>query len=327
SCDPDRRARTREGRAARSHHPGGRVARDRDGGEESVHAGSLDPHWRACGLDRRRNGARRRHRGGRTPRRATHGRRQDRHPRGDPQQAGIAHAGRVRAREAARRNGAQHPRANEAPRHGARLRARSSRALRWLGVPAPAERAADLNWRTDPRRRRRVRRAHVRPRLPGAADAAQDARLSERARGLTARSRGVRRAERRGAPPALAYVHHVHPQLSPGERRDDALAWCQGRGWTWRALLLAYLAYVSCRTLTDSEYWNIFAGITLVVHESGHVIFSPFGEMLEVAGGSIMQIATPLIAAALFLRQREYFGISVALAWLSMSFANLATYI
>ena len=91
--------------------------------------------------------------------------------------------------------------------------------------------------------------------------------------------------------------------------------------------MLAYLAYVSYRTLTDPEYWNIFAGITLVMHEAGHVIFSPFGEMLEVAGGSIMQIATPLIAAALFLRQREYFGISVALAWLSMSLANLAAYI
>ena len=91
--------------------------------------------------------------------------------------------------------------------------------------------------------------------------------------------------------------------------------------------MLAYLAYVSYRTLTDPEYWNIFAGITLVVHEAGHVIFSPFGEMLGVAVGSIMQIATPLIAAALFLRQREYFGISVALAWLSMSLANLAAYI
>lgn len=64
-----------------------------------------------------------------------------------------------------------------------------------------------------------------------------------------------------------------------------------------------------------------------MVHEAGHVIFGPFGEMLEVAGGSIMQIATPLIAAALFVRQREYFGISVALAWLSMSLANLAAYI
>ena len=115
--------------------------------------------------------------------------------------------------------------------------------------------------------------------------------------------------------------------MSFGERRDDALAWCQGRSWTWRALLLAYLGYVACRSLTDSEYWNIFAGITLVVHEAGHVIFSPFGEILEAAGGSIMQVATPVIAALLFLRQHEYFGISVALAWLSMSLGNLAVYI
>jgi len=40
-----------------------------------------------------------------------------------------------------------------------------------------------------------------------------------------------------------------------------------------------------------------------------------------------MQIAVPIIVALAFLRQREYFGISVALAWLSMSLTNLATYI
>lgn len=92
-------------------------------------------------------------------------------------------------------------------------------------------------------------------------------------------------------------------------------------------MLLAYLAYVAYRSLTDFEYWNIFEGITLVVHESGHVIFSPFGELIEAAGGSITQIAAPVIAALLFLRQREYFGISVALAWLSMSLGNLAAYV
>ena len=91
--------------------------------------------------------------------------------------------------------------------------------------------------------------------------------------------------------------------------------------------MLAYLAYASYRSLTDYEYWNIFSGITLAIHEAGHVIFAPFGEMLGVAGGSITQLAVPVIAALLFLRQREYFGISVAVAWLSMSLANLATYI
>jgi hypothetical protein len=92
-------------------------------------------------------------------------------------------------------------------------------------------------------------------------------------------------------------------------------------------MLLAYLAYVSVRSLNDYEYWTIFAGITLGVHEAGHVVFAPFGELLAVAGGSIMQLAAPLIVAGLFLRQREYFGISVAFAWLSMSLSNLATYI
>ena len=91
--------------------------------------------------------------------------------------------------------------------------------------------------------------------------------------------------------------------------------------------MLAYLAYVSLRSLNDYEYWTIFAGITLGVHEAGHVIFAPFGELLMVAGGSITQLAIPVIVAMLFLRQREYFGVSVALAWLSMSLANLATYV
>lgn len=81
------------------------------------------------------------------------------------------------------------------------------------------------------------------------------------------------------------------------------------------------------RSLNDYEYWTIFGGITLVVHEAGHVIFSPFGEMLTVEGGSIAQLAAPLVVMLLFLRQREYFGISVAFAWLSISLTDLATYI
>lgn len=92
-------------------------------------------------------------------------------------------------------------------------------------------------------------------------------------------------------------------------------------------MLLAYLVYIAVNSLNDYEYWTVFSGLTLVVHEAGHILFSPFGEFLEVAGGSIMQVATPLVVAYAFLRQREYFGISVALAWLSMSLTNLATYI
>ncbi|MEP7086313.1 MAG: hypothetical protein ABI884_03170 [Gemmatimonadota bacterium] len=91
--------------------------------------------------------------------------------------------------------------------------------------------------------------------------------------------------------------------------------------------MLAYLVYIAVRSLNDYEYWTIFAGLTLGVHEGGHILFSPLGELLEVAGGSLAQVTVPLLVAYAFMRQREYFGIAVALAWLSMSLTNLATYV
>lgn len=110
-------------------------------------------------------------------------------------------------------------------------------------------------------------------------------------------------------------------------KRDDAVAWAAGRLWWPRALLLAYLAYAGWRHLTDPEYASIFSGITLAIHELGHVLFGPFGEWLGIAGGSITQLAAPVAAALLLLRQRDYFGFAVGGAWLSMSLSNLAVYV
>jgi hypothetical protein len=97
--------------------------------------------------------------------------------------------------------------------------------------------------------------------------------------------------------------------------------------WAPRALLLAYLAYAGWRHLTDSEYGSIFSGITLAVHELGHVLFGFLGEWLSVAGGSITQLAAPLAVALILFRQRDYFGVAVGGAWLSMSLSNLAVYV
>ncbi len=110
-------------------------------------------------------------------------------------------------------------------------------------------------------------------------------------------------------------------------RNEDAMAWAAGRRWQLRALLLLYLAYAGWRHWSDPEYGSIFSGITLAIHELGHVLFGPFGEWLAVAGGSITQLAAPAAAALLLLRQRDYFGVAVGGAWLSMSLSNLAVYV
>jgi hypothetical protein len=112
-----------------------------------------------------------------------------------------------------------------------------------------------------------------------------------------------------------------------GRKRADAVAWAAGRMWPPRAALLAYLAYAGYRHLTDRDYASLFSGITLAIHELGHVLFGFLGAWLSVAGGSITQLAAPLAVALIMLRQRDYFGVAVGGAWLSMSLSNLAVYV
>lgn len=51
------------------------------------------------------------------------------------------------------------------------------------------------------------------------------------------------------------------------------------------------------------------------------------GETVAIAGGSIAQLAIPLVAGALLFRQSDRFGAAVTGAWLSYSLSTLATYV
>ena len=107
----------------------------------------------------------------------------------------------------------------------------------------------------------------------------------------------------------------------------DAEAWCGGRSWAWRAILLLYFAWAGWRQIRDPFAWSLFAGVNLGVHELGHVLFAFAGRFVGVAGGSLAQVAAPAAAGALLWRQRDFFGLSVAGAWEAFSIWNLATYV
>jgi hypothetical protein len=109
--------------------------------------------------------------------------------------------------------------------------------------------------------------------------------------------------------------------------RDDAIEWCVGRSWIWRAPILLFLGYIGFRLVFDPYRGTIFSGITFGIHELGHVIFSFLGTFIGVAGGSLAQLLAPVAAGLVLLRQRDYFGVAVAGAWLSFSLYDLAIYV
>jgi hypothetical protein len=99
------------------------------------------------------------------------------------------------------------------------------------------------------------------------------------------------------------------------------------RRWLWRVPLLLWLGWTGWRYLVDPDYWSIFSGIIFGSHEFGHLFFAPFGALLMVAGGSLMQLLVPIGAGALLVARRDWYGTAVAGCWLSFSLSNLAVYI
>jgi hypothetical protein len=58
----------------------------------------------------------------------------------------------------------------------------------------------------------------------------------------------------------------------------------------------------------------------LVVHEGGHALFCRFGEFMNVAGGTILQLLVPLLLALAFHVRRQPVGYAL---FLTMFFENL----
>lgn len=112
---------------------------------------------------------------------------------------------------------------------------------------------------------------------------------------------------------------------------ENAAGSCEGKstaGCTARAALAVFLGYTGVRYLRDPFFVSLFDGITLVFHEMGHLVCRGFGHTIYILGGSMAQLVVPTAAAIyLLVRQRDWFGFAVGMAWLSFSGFNLATYI
>ena len=100
-----------------------------------------------------------------------------------------------------------------------------------------------------------------------------------------------------------------------------------------RAALWLFLAVWGWRLVTPPIESNAVGEsflhlVNTPFHEAGHVFFSPFGQFVRTAGGSLGQLIMPLVCClVLLLKTRDPFGAGAALWWFGENFVDLTPYI
>lgn len=72
--------------------------------------------------------------------------------------------------------------------------------------------------------------------------------------------------------------------------------------------------------------WRLIDGVNLVIHEAGHIFFTPFGEFLMIAGGSLLQVIIPAIFAFYFYYHGKPYSCALVLLWVGESLLNVSVY-
>jgi hypothetical protein len=113
--------------------------------------------------------------------------------------------------------------------------------------------------------------------------------------------------------------------LAPVKPPDDI----ERRLTTYKAagaiLLIAVWGWFA---LVHHDQTPIFVYLNIAVHETGHVLFRPFGELPMLIMGSGFEVLFPLAVGAYFLaRRRNLVAAAVCGGWAASALASAATYI
>jgi hypothetical protein len=74
-------------------------------------------------------------------------------------------------------------------------------------------------------------------------------------------------------------------------------------------------------------HFGFLDNIDLAIHETGHMLFLPFGEVAHVLGGTLFQLIVPLLFLGYFARRRDWFAAAIPLWWVGQNLFNIARYI
>jgi hypothetical protein len=89
-------------------------------------------------------------------------------------------------------------------------------------------------------------------------------------------------------------------------------------------LLLAVYGFV---VLRHPDAGSFMDNVDLPIHETGHLVFSPFGELVQFLGGTLFQLIIPSVFLGYFLKRGDRHAASVALWWIAQNCWNVSVYV
>jgi hypothetical protein len=132
---------------------------------------------------------------------------------------------------------------------------------------------------------------------------------------LINKSEGVVILSAEGAKDLLNVRPVTQPLVSPvAERR-------------WKLALTAGLALYGMYLLAHVGEYGFMDSVDLPIHETGHLVFNPFGEFIQFLGGTLFQLIVPSVFVIYFWRRKDRYAASVVLWWVAQNFWNIAVYV
>jgi hypothetical protein len=94
-----------------------------------------------------------------------------------------------------------------------------------------------------------------------------------------------------------------------------------------RLLLTVLLAFYGFRLMVHPDMGSLMDSVDLPIHETGHLVFAPFGEFIQFLGGTLFQLIMPSVFVGYFWRRGDKHAASVALWWVAQNFWNISVYV
>jgi len=92
-------------------------------------------------------------------------------------------------------------------------------------------------------------------------------------------------------------------------------------------VVLLPIAFWTIPLATGAADWCLIDLVNLAFHEAGHLIFTPFGTTLHYLGGTLGQIAVPLLLGWYFLvRRPQPIGAAFCSWWAGENLVNISVY-